>query len=227
MNSLISAYNYEFKNLNILECGSHSEGTETKDFRANNNCYYIEANPADYFNMINQPNIKRENVFNFALSDNCGEVSFTVTSHPGNSSVKYSPEHYKELLNYGASFNNITVPCYTYQHFIDSIINKPIDVLVLDIEGHEVPVLKSMFSLPVEKLPKFINIEAGYDWPERKKLLLGLGYTIDFYLFNNIYLTHNTLNVSKNIEVIRNINRQYPNFVWQGILIFENDAEYR
>lgn len=227
MNYLLSAYNYKFTNLNILECGSHSEGTETKDFRYNNNCYYIEANPADYNNMINQPNVKKENVFNFALSDKCGEVSFTVTSHPGNSSVKHSSEHYTELLNYGATFNNITVPCYTYQHFIDSIINSPIDILVLDIEGHELPVLKSMLSLPIEKLPKFINIEAGYDWPDRKRILLELGYNIDFYMFNNVYLTHSSLNISKNIEVLRNINRQYPKFIWAGKLIFENDAKYR
>jgi FkbM family methyltransferase len=227
MNHLLSIYNYEFKNLNILECGSHSEGFETKDFRDQNNCYYIEANPADYNNMVSQPYIKAENVFNFALSDSCGNISFTVTSHPGNSSIQYSEQHYNELINYGASFHNITVPCYTYHHFIDNIINCTIDILVLDIEGHEYSVLKSMSSLPSNKLPKIINIEAGYDWLDRKKVLLEMGYNIDFYIFNNVFLTHSTFNVSKNIEVIRNINRQYPNFIWNGTLIFENDAEYR
>jgi FkbM family methyltransferase len=227
MNYLLSVYNFEFKNLNILECGSHSEGIETKHFRDHNNCYYIEANPNDYNNMITQPNIKPENVFNFALSDKCGETSFTVTSWPGNSSVKYSEQHRNELISYGASFYDITIPCYTYQHFIDYIIKQPIDLLVLDIEGHELTVLKSMMTLPVEKLPKILNIEAGYDWLDRKKILLELGYECDFYVFNNVYLTHNTFKVSKNIENIRNINKQYPNFIWQGNLIFENDAKYR
>lgn len=58
-------------------------------------------------------------------------------------------------------------------------------------------ILKTMFYLPVEKLPKFTCIEAGYDWLERKKLLLQLGYNIDFYHFNNVFLTYNTLNVEK------------------------------
>jgi FkbM family methyltransferase len=227
MNFLYQAYIFEFKNLNILECGSHSCGSETSTFRNNNNCYYIEANPEDYYNMLNQKDVKRENIFNFALSDSCGDISFTITSWPGNSSVNHSKEHYDELIKYNSKFSVITVPCYTYEYFLDNIIKNTIDLLVLDIEGHESKVLNTMLSLPSEKLPKILCIEAGYDWQIRKNLLLKLGYIIDFYEFNNVFLTHKTFNVTKNIEVIRNINKSNPKFIWHDMIIFENDAEYQ
>lgn len=228
MEFIKTLYNYNFTNLNILECGSHCNGAETENFRLNNNCYYIEANPNDYKKMILQPNIKAENVFNFALASYCGEVSFTITSHPGNSSINHSEDHKNELQNvYKSTFDQIVVPCFTYSYFIDNIIAKPIDLLVLDIEGHECVILNTMRSLPVDKLPKIIYIEAGYDWQDRKKILLELGYVIDFYYFNNVCLTHKSFNINKNIEKIREINKQYPNFIWHDKLIFENDAEYR
>lgn len=228
MDYIKTLYDYDFRNLNILECGSHQYGAETIGFRNNNNCYYIEANPTDYYIMITQPNIKSENVFNFALTDYCGEISFNITSHPGNSSINHSEDHKKELINiYHTSFKKINVPCITYTYFINNIIKNPIDLLVLDIEGHECVILNTMRSLSVEKLPKFLCIEAGYDWIDRKKILLELGYNIDFYNFNNVFLTHNTFNVNKNIDKIREINKCYPNFIWHNKLIFENDSQYQ
>jgi hypothetical protein len=93
MNILGAVYKMEFNNLNILECGSHIDGGETKFFRNNNNCYYIEANPHDYIQMLNQSDVPKQNIFNYALSDYCGETKFTLTTHPGNSSIKHSEEH--------------------------------------------------------------------------------------------------------------------------------------
>lgn len=220
---LTSAYNYDFSNLNILECGSHTNGAETESFRKNNNCYYIEANPLDYGVMINQPGVNRNNTFNLALFNNNGKVSFTLSTHPGNSSISHSEQHRHELESYNANFYNITVDCITYPHFIRNVIKTPIDVLVLDIEGGECEVLKTMMDLDVSELPKFIVIEAGYDWLERKKLLIKLGYVIDFYQFNNVYLTHSTFNVDKNSSVMYNINIQNREFIWHGNVIFVND----
>lgn len=228
MEYIKQVYNYKFENLNFLECGANKEGNETLPFVKNNNCYYIEANPEDYNILKQKSYINNNNIFNVALSNYCGETSFTISTHPGNSSIKHSENHYNELVNnYKSTFHNITVPCITYQHFIDNVICKPIDFLVLDIEGHETYILETMLSLPVEKLPKFICIEAGYDWLERKKLLLELEYNIDFYNYNNVFLTHNTLNVEKNIDLIKQINKKYPNFIWHGKLIFENDSIYQ
>lgn len=220
---LILAYDYLFENLNILECGSQHNGCETLNLRLKNNCYYIEANPPDYECMLQQPNVKKENIFNFALSDHNGECSFTVTSLGGNSSISHSKDHIDELNIHGATFKTITVKSYTYNFFVDVIIKRPIDVLILDIEGGEINVLKTMQNLPVEKLPKIICIEAGYDWSDRKNILIALGYDIDFYAVNNVFLSHKTCNIKKNIDIMTQINMQYKEFIWFGKTIFIND----
>ena len=221
---LVHAYAYDFSNLNVLECGSHSSGLETALFRPNNNCFYIEANPTDYNNMLNHSDVIQKNIFNVALYNHNGRIKFTVTSHPGNSSVLHCDSHKKELqMIYQSTFIDIEVECITYPHFIRNVIQRPIDVLVLDIEGSECEVLKTMKELTTTELPKFLVIEAGYDWPERKTLLTELGYTIDFYQFNNVYLTHSSLNVIKNTPFIRKTNNEIRQFVWEGKVIFVND----
>jgi len=220
---LVNAYSYEFSNLNILECGSSQTGSETESFRTNNNCYYVEANPTDYSIMLNQPNVNKTNIFNMALYSNNGRIKFTLTSHGGNSSIQHADLHVKELLSYGSTFHDIEVECLTYPYFIRNVIKKPIDVLVLDIEGGECTVLESMKELTPLECPKFFVIEAGYDWPERKTLLTELGYTIDFYQFNNVYLTHSSFNVNKNENFIRKINNENRQFVWNNEVIFVND----
>ena len=227
MNFLSQVYNFNFTNLNSLECGSHKDGNETSMLRSSNNCYYIDANPKDYTQMLKQTNVDKNNIFNFALSDKCGTVSFNVTSWEGNSSIEHSTLHKQELLRYGSTFNTITVPCFTYEYFINNIIKKPIDILVLDIEGHECNVLNTFFSLSTEQLPKIICIEAGYNWDERKQLLLNLGYILDYYAYNNAILSHTSFTVEKNIEKLKEINKKYPHFIWHNNVIFVNDAEHR
>ncbi len=223
---LKSAYNYDFNNLNILECGAHEMGHETFDFRLNNNCFYIEAIPQLYNNLKNQPNLKQENVFNYALTDYNGVTEFNLAhGNLGNSSIKHSEAHLSELINYHkCNFEKIEVNCITYEHFIDNIIKKPIDILVLDIEGHECIILNSLKKLPIDKLPKFMVIEAGYDWIDRKKILKELGYNIDFYEYNNCYLTHSSFNIQKNADVINELNKKNQLFEFAGTLIFTNDA---
>lgn len=224
-----NAYDYskKWRNVVLLECGSHQMGEETREFREENECYYIEANPTDYEVMRKQPSVPDGRVFNYALSDHCGNVSFTVSSWPGNSSVSHSDEHKKELEDYGATLKTIEVPCITYAHFINEIIRKPVDFLVLDIEGYECTVLESMLTLSIEKLPLFICIEAGYNWLERKVLLEKLGYTIDFYMGNNVIVSRSSNHVVKRINHIREFNQQNPRFVWRDLVLYENDAEYR
>jgi FkbM family methyltransferase len=220
---LINAYDYDFANLNVLECGSHSCGTETALFRNNNNCYYIEANPDDYKIMVNQPNTNVNNVFNVALYNHIGKIKFTVTNLCGNSSICHSEAHMEELQRHQANCIDIQVDCITYPHFIRNVIKTSIDLLVLDIEGVECEILKTMKELNASELPKFLVIEAGYDWHDRKSLLTELGYAIDFYQFNNVYLTHSSFNVNKNLSLINKINSENRQFVWENKVIFVNN----
>lgn len=220
------AYELNFSNLTILECGANREGNETIGFREKNDCYYIEAIEED-LNILRQQQstIKKENTFHYALTNYDGNTTFNICSHLGNSSINYSQDHLDELSKRGASFKQVVVPCITYKNFIRNIIKKPIDILVLDIEGGEIDVLESMKELNKEELPKIFAIEAGYDWEKRKVLLKELGYEIDFYYENNVVLSHPFFNLGKRKNNINSINMRYPRFIWCDKLIFENDCE--
>lgn len=225
---LIEAYDMPFENLTILECGSYSSGEETKRFRANNTCYYMDA-LEQHIREFKQTekDVQPERVFHSALSDSDGMVEFTVAEGlTGNSSLEHSPEHIENLKANNVALRTITVPCISYETLQRDIIKSVIDVLILDIEGGEVNVLRSWKQLPHNRLPKILCIEAGYNWPVRKKLLLELGYVIDFYSFNNVVLHHSSFDVKLNHTFIRNVNLQNPKFVYNGVLIFENDCIY-
>jgi FkbM family methyltransferase len=215
------AYDIDFYNLNILECGGCGAG-ETLDLIQDNNCYYIEANPTEYENLKQITN--NGNVSFLALTDNNDSVEFLITSHSGNSSISHSNEHMDELINiHKSTFSKCIVPATTYKNYIENVIKTNIDILILDIEGHEYTVLKTFNELNTEQFPSIICIECGYDWNERKRILLELGYVLDFYQYNNCYLSHISRNIKKNSDIIKQINIDNPNFVWFGKTIYENN----
>ena len=221
----MQAYDLDFQGLTVLECGSHEGGDETRNFRQKNNCYYIDAVLEHSNAMKRNPTVKPENVLYCALTDYDGQTTFTLTSHPGNSSVKHSKEHREELETiFHASFHDIVVPCVCYKTLQDHVIKKIIDILILDIEGGELVVLQHMKTMPVFELPKILCIEAGYDWLERKKVLLELGYILDYYDFNNVVLHHSTFQVKKHEEFIRQMNFNNKEFIWQGKTVYVNDC---
>jgi FkbM family methyltransferase len=211
-------YDENFENKCILECGAHQDGRETMNILSNDK-YYIECNPEDYNVLKN----KVKNAYNFALHDYNGIVPFTVTSWPGNSSINHGEKHIKELKSYGASFNTINIECITYKYFIEEIIKKHINVLVLDVGGNELTILKSFKLLREEQLPEFLVIECGYDWEERKKVLDELNYQIDFYQYNNCYLTQKCYNIKKNMVNIDKTNNNNKIFVWNGYTIYSQN----
>jgi FkbM family methyltransferase len=161
-------YNISLNNLNILECGAGA-AQETGNLLQTNNCYYIEAKYDEYIELKKN----KYNVVNYALTDNNNTVEFFITSHGGNSSISHSEEHKNELItHYNSSFTKTIVPATTYKNYIENIIKRNIDILILDIEGHECTVLNTFSELKTEQLPKIICIECGYDWIERKRILI-------------------------------------------------------
>lgn len=212
-------YSQNYENLYILECGANREGEETKDLNSVNK-FYIECNPSDFDAL----STRHKNSFNFALHNQIGKVKFTVSSHPGNSSLNYSADHLNELQNvWKSSFCEIEVDAITYKYFIENVIKHNIDVLVLDVEGNETNILNDMKNLNKSQLPTFFIIECGYDWEKRLELLYELGYEVDFYGFNNCYLTLKNSNVIKNHENIKKTNSVNREFIWQGKLIYKNN----
>lgn len=216
---LKQTYNLDFSNINILECGA-SVAEETRDLLNNCNCFYIEACCSEYIKLLDLS----YNVSYYALTNHNGQTDFFITSHIGNSSILHSEPHKEELIyEYNSSFTKTTVPATTYKNYIENIINKTIDILVLDIEGHETIVLETFHELTLDQLPKIICIECGYDWLLRKTILLDLGYTIDFYQYNNCFLSHSLTNIDKNIENIDRFNKDNKQFIWHGKLIYINE----
>jgi FkbM family methyltransferase len=215
---LQQTYIINYNNLNILECGGGA-AQETNNLCGTNNCYYIEANYPEY------QELKRlnYNVYYYALTDKNENLSFTVTSHGGNSSVSHGELHKKELIDRKSTFTEVIVPGITYKNFIENIIKNNIDILILDVEGHECTILKTFFELDVSQLPKIICIECGYDWIERKTILLKLGYTLDFYEFNNCYLSLSSCNIKKNLHNIKLYNEKNKNFIWLNQVIYKNE----
>ena len=220
---ITNAYDLNYVNLNILECGASDRALDTEAFRLTNNCYYIEPIPESVAHLKqNAPNINHNNIFNYALHNYCGETVFTLTSHGGNSSYNHSNEHIDELVNqHKSTFTTITVQTITFKHFILNKIMTNIDILVLDVEGCELIILESFKDLTANQLPKILCIEVGYDWDERKKVLLELGYTLDFYGFNNCYASFGQIN--KRVDAIKQFNLENRSFVWYGKTLYTNE----
>lgn len=220
---ITQSYDLEYNNLNILECGASDLGIDTKSFRLTNNCYYIEPVIESFkYLKANAPNINPNNIFNYALHNFNGETTFTLCSHGGNSSYNHSENHKNELINkHNASFTDIKVKTITFKTFIEKKIKKNIDILVLDVEGCESIILESFKELNTNQLPKIICIECGYEWEQRKKLLVELGYKLDFYGFNNCYASIGDIN--KHVDKIKKFNLANKSFTWYGKVLYTND----
>ena len=212
-------YLIDFVNLNILECGAcHAD--ETMEFCSTNNCFYIEANPEDYKSLKEQ----NLNVSNYALTNHNDVVEFTITSHDGNSSLCHSDLHREELTkHYNSTFTKTFVQGITYKNYLENIARTNIDILVLDIEGHECTVLDTFRELTPEQLPKIMCIEVGYDWLERKQRLFELGYVLDFYESNNCYVSHSACDIKKNRDSMDIINSNNRQFIWHDKIIYTNE----
>lgn len=113
---------------------------------------------------INRPNSIN---LNYALSNKNGSEQFATVIHPafgefyGNGSLHHMSAHRDVLNQMNCKFQEITVECITYDKLLDLTQLKQIDLLVLDIEGHELEVLTNMLSVK-RVLPKVLCVEYGH-----------------------------------------------------------------
>lgn len=148
---------------NILECGaSYYQQLQTHSaLRQNKNVWYMEPTESSYLNLKNSG---LKNVINAALTTYDGEIDFTVASNlVCNSSIKHSDKHEQELKDRNIETFQTKVPCYTYETVLKKA-NCIFDLLILDVEGHEKPIIESFKKIERDKLPKIISIECGYYW---------------------------------------------------------------
>ncbi len=127
-----------------------------------------------------------------ALSDSEGTATFTNVLHPtrganfGNGSLSHMPGHRAELVADGCSFETFEVRTMRYdtllaQHGIDQV-----DLFVLDVEGHELSVLRGMRGTTV--WPRVMCVEYGNLGVDAlDAMLLPEGYVRDGIAFNNAY----------------------------------------
>lgn len=134
----------------------------------------IEASPPVYRNLIkNRPNSKNYNV---ALSNLAGSAKFTHVISPdmgenfGNGSLSHLDVHKNALIREGCKFIDYDVKTITYKQLIEMTEIKKLDLMVLDVEGHELSVIEGMIGAIV--LPDIFCIEHGHLGVEKIKLAL-------------------------------------------------------
>lgn len=134
---------------------------------------------------------------NLALSDRCGHVAFKQAIHPhlgrafGNGSIAHAPSHMESLKEAGCTFEDIEISTTTWKQFIEDQQVTHVDLLVLDVEGHELSALDGMRNCDV--LPDVLCIEFGHIGLDRLRASLGeMGYVYDITSNANAYFVRET-----------------------------------
>jgi FkbM family methyltransferase len=149
----------------------------------------VEASPRIFQRLIqNRPNSRNVNV---ALSDTIGNQTFHDISSPtgiadGNGSLMHCAEHKALLVQQGCGTFPVTVAVTTYAQLMKDQNIAHVDLLVLDVEGHELQVLSGMMGCPT--LPDVMCIEFPFTGLDNiTKKVSELGYRLDFLKHNNAH----------------------------------------
>jgi hypothetical protein len=84
----------------------------------------------------------------------------------------------------GCRFEQFPVPTITYREFVAEQGIARVDLMVLDVEGHEAAVVAGMAGAAV--LPRVLCVEHGHNGVEGTTAMVApLGYRYDFSSHNN------------------------------------------
>ena len=176
----------------FLECGAFDGVLESscKFFEESLGWWGINFEPVPYIydklveNRPNAANIKK------ALSNKNGVTRFKQAVSPtmgkmfGNGSISHNDKHLKSLKQEGCKFEEFDVETVRFADFIKILNLGTIDLMVLDVEGHELEAIEGMEGSPV--IPKIFCVEYPHVGLETlKKKLRPFGYTLDITNFNN------------------------------------------
>lgn len=149
-----------------------------------------------------------------ALSDRTGDAVFTHAIHPtlgalfGNGSLTHATAHREELEQADCSFETLTVATITWRDFIKQEAIETVDLLVLDVEGHELTVLEGMRGSDV--LPAVMCVEFGHlGLGTVRTALRELGYEYDIQSHGNAYFVRRDL---LGLFALRRAATVYANF---------------
>jgi FkbM family methyltransferase len=181
------------KNGTFIECGAFDGliSSNTYFFYKNMNWrgYNIEPVPRIFKEL--EKNRPEDKNYNIALSDANGESIFTqaITSrfphyegNFGNGSLRHSKKHLDILKRDNCSFETFKIKTTKISSFYsDNTITKPIDLFILDVEGHEPDVLSVLSEVKSDLLPKVLAVEYGHCGEEiLYKYLLPLEYELKY-----------------------------------------------
>lgn len=160
---------------NVLDVGANKGQTISFFLKMNRQCKISSFEPnKSLFKKLNQkygalPNVR---IYNLGISDGTGEklfqenvLDYTSTFEELNPNSKYLKNKSSIL---GVSPDAIVKDKYivsttTLAAFINEHVNETIDVLKIDIEGHEFAALKGLFAEPTKHAIKYIQIEDHTD----------------------------------------------------------------
>jgi FkbM family methyltransferase len=122
----------------------------------------IDADPRTFMDLLN----KRKKVIFGVINTHDGLETFNISQHGADlSSIKVETEAQKS-----------TVACFTIKTLFNRFdIPKKIDLLSIDIEGHEIPILKDLFQI---RKPEVMIIEYDKDENDVEGFMKQKGYSL-------------------------------------------------
>jgi hypothetical protein len=88
-------------------------------------------------------------------------------------------------MNEGCTFEEYKVDTLTFKKLVSDLGIVNIDLFVLDVEGHELSVLKGMDGCPI--MPSVMCVEHGHLTDQLTSAMKSLGYSFDKTSHNNSY----------------------------------------
>lgn len=191
--TLYESYFKDTRNGVFVECGA-------KDGVAQSSCKFFEESmgwsgvniePVPFFFEQLCKNRPHSTNLNIALSNQTGVATFTQAIHPkrgwnfGNGSLKHTEEHLRQLKRIRCKFESFEVATMTFRRLIKNTGLSQIDLFVLDVEGHEVEVIKSMKNITV--WPRVMCVEHNNQASVIDNILHSYGYKLDRRVRNNSY----------------------------------------
>lgn len=182
--------------LTAIECGAFDGVTEncTKYFEDNYGWKIINVEPVPslYTKLCN--NRPKSINLNYALSDIEGSIEFKQMIHPvhgdmfGNGSIKHNTEHLAELMKIpGMNSRTLTIQRKRYSTLIaEQKLNK-VDLMILDVEGHEMEVLKDLVLASIK--PQVLVVEFPHITLPTLRTILESHYIFNTVSHNNAYFT--------------------------------------
>jgi len=181
----------------LIECGAFDGVLESscKYFEESLgwSCINIEASPAIFAALERNRPLSRN--FNLALTNQDGEAAFVEVSLPGyelctNGSIKHLQQHRQWLDSVNCTYSTTNVPARTLRQIVEDLAIQRIDLMVLDIEGHELEALEGFHGSRV--LPQVLCVEHGHLGIDTVRLAVEqLPYRYDTSMHVNSYFLLN------------------------------------